>query len=149
CRCCHTRPRAGVTHGCPWECHWRKTYEMDTKYCKGPTVSTLHTRTISGASSLWYTYCNWRYAILFYSLLLTLAVVPLRRALGLPPSLLELFLAMNLLAAVTPIRSRKIRRVLLPFLVVALVVRGGTAWLDQGTLESMNLALWTVVALLA
>jgi Ion channel len=76
-------------------------------------------------------------------------VVPLRRALGFPTSLLELFLAINLLAAVVPIGSRKTRRVLLPFLMVVLAVRVSTAWLDLVTLASVNLALWTVVALLA
>jgi hypothetical protein len=98
---------------------------------------------------LWHIYLNWRYAILFYSLLLTLAEVPLRRALGFPTSLLELFLAINLLAAVVPIEARKTRRVLLPCLVVAFVGRGGTAWLDQALLVPMYGALWAVVALLA
>jgi Ion channel len=112
-------------------------------------MNTLRARATGGASDLWYTYRNWRYAILFYSLLLTLAVVPLRRALGFPTGLLELFLAINLLAAVVPIRGRKTRRVLLPFLVVAFVGWGGTSWLDQAALVPMSLALWTVVALLA
>jgi len=103
----------------------------------------------SCATDLWHTYLNWRYAILFYSLLLTLAVAPLRRALGFPASFLELFLAINLLAAVVPIGGRKTRWVLLFFLVVALVGRGGAAWLDLATLGPMSLALWTVVALLA
>ena len=112
-------------------------------------VSTLRTRVTSGADGLWHIYRNCRYALLFYSLLLTLAVVPLRRALGFSHSLLELFLAINLLAAVVPIRGRKTRMVLRPFLVGALVGRGGTAWLDQAALVPMYLALWTVVALLA
>jgi voltage-gated potassium channel len=112
-------------------------------------VNILHARTTSGARGLWYTYRNWRYAILFYSLLLTLAVGPLRGALGFHANLLELSLAINLLAAVAPIGGRKTRLVLLSILVVALAGRVGTAWLDQATLESMNLALWTVVALLA
>ena len=103
----------------------------------------------SGVSGLWHTYLNWRYAILFYSLLFTLAEVPLRRTLGFPTSVLELFLGINLLAAVVPIGARKTRRILLPCLVVALVGRGGTAWLDQVALVPMYLALWTVVGLLA
>ena len=53
-------------------------------------MHTLRATATGGASGLWYTYRNWRYAILFYSLLLTLAVVPLRRALGFPTGLLEL-----------------------------------------------------------
>src|SRR5499433_2052072 len=116
---------------------------------EGPVVSTLRTRVTRGACGLWHTYRNCRYALLFYSLLLTLAVVPLRRALGFSNSLLELFLAINLLAAVVPIRGRKSRRVLLLCLVVAFVGRGGTSWLDQAALVPMYLALWTVVALLA
>ena len=98
---------------------------------------------------LWYTYRNWRYAILFYSLLLTLAVGPLRSALGVRVNLLELFLGINLLAAVVPIGGRKTRRVLLPFLAVILVVRISTVWLDEAPLVPINLALWTVVPLLA
>ena len=112
-------------------------------------VSSLRARVTSGVSGLWHTYRNCRYAVLFYSLLLTLAVVPLRKALGFSTSLLELFLALNLLAAVVPIRGRKTRRVLLPFLVVALVGQGGTAWLDLSAFGPMPLALWTVIALLA
>jgi hypothetical protein len=50
-------------------------------------VSTLHIRATSGASGLLHTYFTWRYAILFYSLLLTLAMLPLLRALGLPTNL--------------------------------------------------------------
>ena len=112
-------------------------------------MRTLRARVTSCASGLWHIYRNWRYAILFYSLLLTLAVAPLRRALGFPASFLELFLAINLLAAVVPIGGRKTRWVLLFFLVVAFVGRGGTAWLDLAALGPMSLALWTVVALLA
>ena len=72
-----------------------------------PVVSTLRARVNSVSNGLWHTYHNCRYALLFYSLLLTLAVGPLRSALGFRTNLLELFLAINLLAAVVPIRRRK------------------------------------------
>src|SRR4029453_4771836 len=97
----------------------------------GHAVRRLRARVTSGACSLWHTYRTCRYALLFYSLLLTLAVVPLRRALGFSTGLLELFLALNLLAAVLPIRGRKTRRVLLPFLMVVLVGQGSTSWLGN------------------
>jgi Ion channel len=116
---------------------------------EGPVVSTLRTMVTRGACGLWHTYRNCRYALLFYSLLLTLAVVPLRRALGFSNSLLELFLAINLLAVVAPIGGRKTRRVLLRCLVGVLAVRVSMAWLDQAAFVPMNLALWTAVALLA
>ncbi len=112
-------------------------------------MSTLLARATSGVCGLWHIYRNWCYAILFYSLLLTLAVGPLHRALGFPTSLLDLCLAINLLAAVVPTGGRKTRWVLLLFLVVAFVGRSGTIWLDLAALEPMALALWTVVALLA
>ena len=112
-------------------------------------MSEVRVRETGGCSGVWSAYFGWRYTILFYSLLLTLAVGPLRSALGFRANLLELFLAINLLAAVVPIGGRKTRRVLLTFLVVVLAGRVGTAWLDQATLVPMNLALWTVVALLA
>jgi voltage-gated potassium channel Kch len=112
-------------------------------------VSSLRARATSGACSLWHTYLNRRYALLFYSLLLTLAVGPLRSALGLRANLLDVFLAVNLLTAVVPIGSGKTRRVLLCCLLGVLAVRGGIAWLNQAALVPMSLALWTVVALLA
>jgi hypothetical protein len=116
---------------------------------EGAAVSTLHARVTSGAYGLWHTYHNWRYALLFYSLLLTLAVGPLHRALGFHTNVFDLFLAINLLAAVVPIGGRKTRWVLLLFLVVAVAGRVGTAWFDLVALGPMPLALWTVVALLA
>ena len=112
-------------------------------------MSEIRVRKTGGCSGVWRAYFGWRYAILFYSLLLTLAVGPLRSALGFRINLLELFLAINLLAAVVPIVGRKTRWVLLTFLVVVLVRRVSMAWLDQAALVPMNLALWTVVALLA
>src|SRR5215470_14225520 len=105
----------------------------------GHAVKILYARATSGAIGLWHTYHNWRYALLFYSLLLTLAVGPLRSALGLRINLLEPFLAVNLLAAVVPIGSKKTRRILLPCLVVVFVVRGGTVWFDEAALVPLNL----------
>ena len=112
-------------------------------------MSARRTRVSSRSSGLWHTYLHRRYTILFYSLLLTLAVVPLRSALGFDVNLLELFLAINLLAAVVPIVGRKTGRVLLTILVIAFIGRGGAAWFEQVALVPMNLLLWTVVALLA
>jgi hypothetical protein len=81
--------------------------------------------------------------------LLTLAVGPLRSLLGFHVNILEVFLAINLLAAVVSIIGRKTRLSLLTILVVAFVGRGGTAWLGQTTLVLLDRALWTAIALLA
>lgn len=112
-------------------------------------MSQRHAHASSGGGGLRRVYGRWRYAILFYSLLLTLAVGPLRNALGFRVNLLELFLAINLLAAVVPIGGRKTRLLLLIFLVVVFAMRVGVAWLDQAVLVPTNLTLWAVVALFA
>jgi hypothetical protein len=66
-------------------------------------VSAVHVKTTSCVSGLWYNYLLSRYAILLYLLLLTLAAGLLHSALGFRVNLLELFLAINLLATVVPV----------------------------------------------
>jgi hypothetical protein len=86
---------------------------------------------------------------LFYSLLLTIAAGPVFAGIGLRTDLIELFLAMNLLAAVVPIGSRNERRLLLAILIVAWAIRFGTDLLDQRALSAASLMIWTIVALFA
>ncbi len=102
----------------------------------------------TGPSILAKSYSS-RYAILFYSLLLTIAAGPLFEALGFGSNLLELLLTANLLAAVIPVDNRSGRRVLLIVLAAALVVRVGAAWLNHPVISRVSLAIWTVVALIA
>ena len=94
-------------------------------------------------------YFQRRYTILFYSLLLTIAAGPLFASMGLGTDLIELFLAINLVAAVIPIGSRSGRRLLLSILIAALIIRLATGWLNQATLAVTSLMIWTVVALIA
>ena len=58
-------------------------------------------------TSAWQAYGASRYAILFFALLLTLAVMPAAPAIGLPPVLIKLLLAASLLAAVMPNATRQ------------------------------------------
>ena len=102
-----------------------------------------------GCGGLRRAYFRWRYAILFYSLLFTFAAGPLRDALGFDANLLELFLALNLLAAVLPIGGRRTRLLFLTIVAAVLALRGGAAWFDDTGLSTASLALWTVVALVA
>lgn len=90
-----------------------------------------------------------RYAILFYSLLLTLAAGPLFEVLGFGSNLLELLLTANLLAAVIPIDNQSGRRTLLLVLAAAVATRLGAAWLNLPDISRASLAIWTVVALAA
>jgi hypothetical protein len=95
------------------------------------------------------TYLCRRYTVLFYSLLLTLAVAPLFAALGLTGTLIELFLAGNLLAAVVPASTGRERRVLLIGVMVVWLARPVAAWLDHPTLSAISLGLWTLIGLFA
>jgi voltage-gated potassium channel len=102
-----------------------------------------------GIDGLWRAYFRRRYTILFYSLLFTIAAGPLFASMGLGTDLIELFLAINLIAAVIPIDSRSGRRLLLGILIAALIIRFATGWLNQATLTAASLMIWTVVALIA
>jgi hypothetical protein len=102
-----------------------------------------------GLVALGRAYLRRRYAILFYSLLLTMVAAPLLASMGFSGNLIELFLATNLLAAVIPIGRRSGRRLLLVILIAALIIRLATGWLNQATLVEASRMIWTVVALIA
>jgi voltage-gated potassium channel len=90
-----------------------------------------------------------RYAILFYTLLLTMVAVPLVAAFELKGSLIEFFLAANLLAAVMPVGPGRDRRVLLAIIIVVWLARPATLWFDQAALSAMTLGMWTLIGLFA
>ena len=91
------------------------------------------------------TYRRHRYGILFYSLLLSLAVMPL----GFSGDLFQIFLGLNLIAAVAAVRAGFIRRAALVVVLVALAARLGAFWFNEDMLSTGSLALWGVIALLA
>lgn len=94
-------------------------------------------------------YLQRRHTILFYSLLLTLGAAPLLAALNLDASLLQVFLALNLLAAVIGVGDRRPSRIFLLLAGAVLTVRLAALWLHTNALATASLALWTVVGLLA
>ena len=93
-------------------------------------------------------YLRRRYAILFYTLLLTMVVSPLVGAFELNGAMIELFLAANLLAAVLPVKAGIHRRFLLAAMVVVWLVRPTAAWFDHPALSAMTLGLWTLIGML-
>jgi hypothetical protein len=105
--------------------------------------STSTLRRLAGA------YFARRYTILFYSLLFTLGAAPLLAALHVDDRLLQLFLALNLLAAVLGVGDRRPSRLLLLLLGAAVAVRLAAMWLHDDALTTRSIALWTVVGLLA
>ena len=102
------------------------------------------------ADGLWLTYLRRRYAILFYSLLFTLAAGPVLGILGIRIGLvIEFLLAGNLIAAVIAMKNGRARRLLLILMVLAGLLRWGGSWLGYSTLSTESLALGIVVALAA
>ena len=102
-----------------------------------------------GIGALGRAYFQRRYTILFYSLLLTIAASPLVASVGLGTHLIDWFLAVNLLAAVIPVGGRNERLLLLFIVIVALILRLATGWLNQATLVAASRVIWAVVALIA
>ena len=102
-----------------------------------------------GLAALGRAYLRRHYTILFYSLLLTMIVAPLLTSMSLGTNLIELFLAINLVAAVIPIGRPSRRRLLLVILIAALIIRLATGWLNQSVFSEASRMIWTVIALIA
>jgi voltage-gated potassium channel len=102
-----------------------------------------------GLSGWWRVYLQHRYAVLFYSLLLTLVGAPILKMIGMPGTGLQVFLGLNLLAAALPADSRKGRWVLPAILVAAVVLRVVSSQADNAALGIVSLVLWTLIALYA
>lgn len=92
-------------------------------------------------------YASHRYAILFYSLLITLGAAPLLAVLGSDAALLEIFLALSLLAGALGFELGWTKRVVLILTVAAVVAHFA---LPQGSIDvrPAALAFWTAIALL-
>lgn len=94
-------------------------------------------------------YRRHRYAFLFYTLLLTMVSAPVIEALELRGSLIELFLAGNLLAAVIPLGSNRSRRAALVVMTLMWLARPVTAWFDHPAVSATALGAWTLLGLVA
>jgi hypothetical protein len=90
-----------------------------------------------------------RYAILFYSLLVTLAAGPFLDAFSVEVNVIEALLAVNLAAAIVPLAAGLGRRLLLGAFIVAWIVWFGGAWLGRPTLSAAGLGVWAIIAVLA
>lgn len=103
---------------------------------------------IGKMDNLLRSYASHRYAILFYSLLITLGAAPLLAALHFDASLLEVFVAVNLLAGTLGLEAGWNRRALLILSVSALIIY--VFWgQDAVGVRPWVLAFWTAIALLA
>jgi hypothetical protein len=92
-------------------------------------------------------YASRRYAILFYSSLITLGATPLLAALRIDAEPLEFLLALNLLAGALGLNAGWRRRALLAVTVAALLLHFGSAQIAAG-LRPAALAFWATIAFL-
>ncbi|MBU8974573.1 MULTISPECIES: potassium channel family protein [unclassified Lysobacter] len=90
-----------------------------------------------------------RYAMLFFSLLLTIAIGPLLEAMRFGRTLMEAFLAVNLVAAVFPSLLLGERRVLWGLIAVALALRWISTTLPGTALQVAAAMAWGAIALIA
>lgn len=109
-------------------------------------VLTQHARHIDWLGS---GYALRRYAILFYSLLLTLVAAPLAAVLEADAPVIEFFVAANLLAAILPVGTGRGRRVLLVILAALWAGRLATTWLSHPALALVAIGLGTALGLFA
>jgi voltage-gated potassium channel Kch len=104
---------------------------------------------VGGLHTFGNTYRRHRYAILFYTLLLTMVVVPLVAALQLTGALIEFLLAASLLAGVMPATTVRSRRVLLAVLALIWLARPAIALFDHPALSAISLGLWALMGFFA
>lgn len=100
-------------------------------------------------SGWWRAYLRHCYAVLFFSLILTLFVGPILKAIGFHGNFLQLFLGLNLLAASVPLESRKWRWVLPVIVLAAIILRIVSLWAGQTELSTLSIGLWTAIAMYA
>jgi hypothetical protein len=111
------------------------------------TVSSLESA--GAVRAFGHRYCQRQYAVLFYSLLATIAAGPLLETVGLSRNFLELLLAFNLFAAVIPLTGGTYGKIILAALVALISLRLGAQWLRDPTVTMIVLGSWMVLALLA
>jgi hypothetical protein len=95
------------------------------------------------------TYARHRYAVLFYSLLVSMAVAPLLRPLGFGGDTVDLLLAANLVAAVLAVGERPQRRIALAIVGSVLLARLIAELFNAHAITNGSRALWSILALLA
>jgi hypothetical protein len=97
----------------------------------------------------WREYQERRYAILFYTLLFALVVMPIAVALHLNVTTFEILLGAILIAAVMPLGTVKTRRFVLTGLALLMLARLVSIEIHQRALSDSTLGIWAVVGLFA
>ena len=96
-------------------------------------------------SASWEAYLSRRYAILFYSLLLMLVLIPIAATIGLPQTAIKFLLGGCLLAAVIPNGTTRTRYLLVGGVVLLVALRFAS---DQGYLQVSSGLLLAIIGLI-
>ena len=104
---------------------------------------------ISVARDFGSLYFRRRYAMLFYSLILTLVASPVFGALGFRGAVIDFLLAVNLAIGIVPVNPGPKRKHFAALIVVFCLARPITAWLGHPVLSKVTLGFWTLLGLFA
>ncbi|MCL6698176.1 potassium channel family protein [Sphingomonas sp. NSE70-1] len=102
-----------------------------------------------GESRFWTRYNRHRYQILFFTLLFTLAAMPIATFFQWGSTAIELLFGAILMAAVMPLGTPRRRRMLIIVVVVVLLARPVATEADLDKVSETALGLWALVGLLA
>lgn len=106
-------------------------------------------RAVSPARSLAAAYSRHRYAVLFYTLLVTLGAAPMLAALQFSTDLLQILLAFSLLTALLGVPDQRWRWLLIVFAAIAVALRAAPTVAVGSGLAAGALAVACAIALLA
>ena len=112
------------------------------------TANTQARRQIK-ETALWQTYSRSRYAVLFFTLLSMLVLMPIINTLGLPQVLIKILVAACLLVAVMPNATKRSRAFLLTAILVLILLRFASERDDVPINFGPILALYGLTGLLA
>lgn len=100
-------------------------------------------------SRIWRAYGTYRYAFLFYSLLLMLCLTPVAAAFGLPQIVIRTLCGFALIAAVMPNETGRNRYILFVTILLIVSIRLASAHEDVPVSQGSTLGLFGAVGLLA
>ena len=112
-------------------------------------MNDIRSRKLSRESSIWKSYYKSKYAVLFYSLLLTLVLTPAAAVLGFGQTIIRLVCGLALIAAVMTNETKRNRYILLIGLILIVVVRVASERDDVPISAGSMVGLFGVIGLLA
>ena len=112
-------------------------------------MNDIRSRKLSRESSIWKSYYKSKYAVLFYSLLLTLVLTPAAAVLGFGQTIIRLVCGLALIAAVMTNETKRNRYILLIGLILIVVVRLASERDDVPISAGSMVGLFGVIGLLA